>query len=134
MKSRLMGTCAAVLLSILYAASPLASGSVAKDKGLNLIPWPKQIDLGDNPLTLTGASRIVVLDPSLTPLAEILSGEIWQLTGLKLATASAPPAAGDIVLKIDPSLSADADILTTRDQKFLRVRDYAHTFNVTDRI
>ena len=50
-----------------------------------LIPWPKTVQLDGGKLTLTG--RIVATDPSLAPLAKVLTAEIDRMTGVKLATA-----------------------------------------------
>ena len=107
----------------LHAANPL-----------NLLPTPKQLKVEGGQIPLTAESRIVSADPKLKPLAQILSDEILLVTKLKLAVAEGEPKAGDIVLKIDPKIKADADILTVRGQEVLKTRDYAHTIAVTDRI
>jgi hexosaminidase len=127
-------------LAVLFAAIVAISSSIAaaavptKDSGLNLLPWPHVIDLADGPLTLTAKTRIVATDPALLPLAKIVSEELRDITGVTFASVEGSAAAGDIELKIDPALRADADILTSRDGKFVRVRDYAYTLAVTDRV
>lgn len=121
-------------LVALLLLTTAALADLPKDGDIKLLPWPQKIDRAEGSLQLTRASRIVATDPSLTPLAEILSGELHDLTGTKFAVAEGPANAGDIVLAIDPTLQADQEIYTVKDRKFQRVRDYAHTLTVTDRV
>src|SRR5690348_7107977 len=69
-----------------------------------LIPWPKSVQLDGGRLELTG--RIVATDSKLTPLANVLAGEIDRMTGVKLAVANGAAKSGDIVLKLE---AADED-------------------------
>ena len=121
-----------VLITLLAGA--VVRADVPKDGDIKLQPWPQKIDRVDGSLSLTAASRIVATDPKLKPLAEILSGELLDLTGKTLAVADGAAKAGDVVLAIDPTLQADQEIYTTKDNKFQRVKDYAHTLAVTDRV
>ncbi|MCX6878315.1 MAG: family 20 glycosylhydrolase [Verrucomicrobia bacterium] len=98
--------------------------------GLNLIPWPKVIEVQPGYLKLTAASRIVAGDDCLKTLADILAGEINLLTGLKLPVTSGATASGDIVLKLNPALKADAPILVVRPPELLRTTDGAHTLTI----
>ena len=115
-------------------APTITRAAVAKDIGINLIPWPKSIELAAGPsMTITPATHVIATDPKLKPLANILADELTATTGLHITAAEGDGAAGDIVLKIDPNLKADADIYALKDGKFAWVRDFAHTFEVTDR-
>jgi hypothetical protein len=96
----------------------------------DLIPYPKRFAPGEGCLQLSSASRIVAVTPSLGPLAEIVSDEIHLATGLRLPVAAGTAQAGDIVLKVNAALRADEEILTVREQKIVRVRDYVHTLTV----
>jgi hexosaminidase len=118
----------------------------------DLLPTPKWVKAEGGEMPLTAKSRIVATDPSLEPLAAILSDEILLVTKLRLAVAEEGPKAGlprrssdapevgtkpgDIVLKIDPSLRADADIVAVQKkdgrQQVVRTRDFAHTIAVGD--
>src|SRR5438874_306811 len=69
---------------------------------LHLIPWPKSLHAGTGHMPLSADSRIVASEAQLRPLAEVLSGEIALLTGLKLKVTTGPSRAGDIVLRIYP--------------------------------
>jgi len=113
------------------AAVGLALPALA-DNPLHLLPTPKVLKVEAGSLPLTAQSRIVAADPKLKPLAEILSEEILLVTKLKLAPAEGEPKPGDIVLKLNPQLRADADILTVQNREVKKVRDYAHTINVAD--
>jgi hexosaminidase len=105
-------------------------------KGLDLLPTPKTIAVESGAMALTAASRIVATDPSLEPLAAILSDEILLVTNLKLTPAKGEGKPGDIVLKLDPKIRADADIVAVQmkdgKQQVVRTRDFAHIIAVGD--
>jgi hexosaminidase len=122
------------MLALLAAASSFAGLPANAGNPLNLLPTPKVLNVERGTMPLTADSRIVATDPKLKPLAAILSDEILLIAKLRLAVVEADPKAGDIVLKINPKLQADADILTVHGQEVLRTREYAHTIAVTDRI
>ncbi len=124
---------AALAVAAIGAGPALAQELPVRPAGLNLIPWPKSLTLQEGRLELTAASRIVAASDDLKPLAGILSDEIYLATGRRLATATGDSAPGDIVLKVNAALKADADIYTVQKNKFGYTRDYAHTIAVTDR-
>ena len=74
-------------------------------------------------MPLTARSRVVAGQAALKPLAAVLAEEIRQLTGLALETATGSGRDGDIVLKINPDLRADADIPAVQGQKFGEAAD-----------
>ena len=90
------------------------------DATISLLPTPKEIKVSGGELELTGSARIVAASKEMVPLAAVLSGEIQNLTALKLATAEGQSQRGDIVLKIDPSLT-DAE-----------ARHWPHTLTIAD--
>ncbi len=98
--------------------------------GLNLIPWPKVLVVQSGQLELTAASRIVTGDASLAGLAAIFSNEIRLLTGLSLPVVSEAPNTGDIVLKINPAITAGELILVARPPAMVRTTDGAHTLTI----
>ena len=104
--------------------------ALADPAPVNLLPSPKSVRWINGEMPLSKTSRIVATDPSLQPLAEIFSEEIQLATQLKLKTTNGAPQPGDIVLKINPQLRADADILTVQSRDVKKVRDYAHTIQV----
>ncbi len=115
----------------LKAATPAGHRDPADTHpGLNLIPWPKTLDLRQGQMPISATSRIVTVDASLKSLADILSNEIQLLTGLALPVAADPPRAGDIVLKLNPSIKSDEPILVARPPVLLRTTDGAHTLNI----
>jgi Glycosyl hydrolase family 20, domain 2 len=101
--------------------------------GLNLIPWPRAVRLDAGRMNLTAESRIVPGQEELKPLAEVLSGEIVLLTGLKLKVAADASRPGDIVLKIDRTIQAGGPILMLRNRQPVRPRDGAHRLTIGDR-
>jgi hexosaminidase len=121
---------------LMVAATWFASCSVvhAVVKGLDLLPTPKVITVERGEMPLTAKSRIVAADPSLEPLAAILSDEILLTTNLKLTPDKGEGKPGDIVLKLDPAIRADADIVAVQmkdgKQQVVRTRDFAHAIAV----
>lgn len=105
-------------------------------QGLDLLPTPQSITLAGGEMPLTAGSRIVAADPGLEPLAAIVSDEILTITGLKLAPARGEGKPGDIVLKLDARIRADADISAVQRKEgrlqVVRTRDFAHTIAVGD--
>ena len=99
---------------------------------LHLIPWPKSLRAAAGHMPIAAESRVVATVDILQPLAEILSDEIAKLTGLKLKIASGQGRAGDIVLKINPSLKADEQILVLRNREPVRTTDGAHSIAIDE--
>jgi hexosaminidase len=127
----------ASLLTVSAALVILLSPSIAADPadkhpGLNLIPWPRVVRVGEGRMKLGAGSRIVASQEALKPLAEILSGEVALLTGLKLKVATGAGRPGDIVLKIDKSLRAGEPILVLRNREAVRTREGAHALKIGD--
>ncbi|MCY2931422.1 MAG: family 20 glycosylhydrolase [Planctomycetota bacterium] len=84
----------------------------------NFVPWPQSFTLGAGEMPLTGTGRIVATDKSLANLAKIFRGELFMVSGQRLAIEPAPAQAGDIVLGLDASLK----------------NEEAYTVTVTDRV
>jgi len=61
----------AVLALLVVALAPGAWGAEAPD----LIPWPTSVEMGSGRLALSAQCRIVAMDPSLVPLAQVLTDE-----------------------------------------------------------
>jgi len=101
------GLAAAVLTQLAVAA--VWADEPAKEAQFNFVPWPQSVTAGDKgEVALTAQSRIVATDKALAPLADVLSGEIQMITGLRLAKATDAARAGDIVLATDPALTPPA--------------------------
>lgn len=110
---------AAALLALGAICTPAVSAVPADGGGPCIIPWPKSLDLGEGNLTLTDKSRIVADGDALAGLAKILSDEIYQTTGVRLAAATGKGGMGDIALAIDSSLKkgiAPADVNTPKGE------------------
>ena len=60
-----------VLALLVVALVPGAWGAEAPD----LIPWPTSVEMGSGRLALSAECRIVAMDPSLAPLAQVLTDE-----------------------------------------------------------
>lgn len=88
----------------LAAACGIAGIAAAADMP-DFVPWPKSVDMRRGQMTIAGSCRIVAATNAVAPLAAILSDEIRAVTGLRLATDSGEPGAGDIGIALDPALS-----------------------------
>ena len=95
--------------------------------GLHLIPWPKSVRPSIGRLALTRNSRIVVGEPRLQPLAQVLAEEISLLTELQLEVTKGQGRPGDIVLKIDPAIRAGESILAVKEREVVWTNDGAHS-------
>jgi hypothetical protein len=100
----------------LTAASPAQPGQPSGPEvpPPEFIPTPKIVTLGHGSMPLKPRARIVATDPRLKPLAEVLSDEILLLTDIKMMAVAGAPAPGDIVLRINPGIRADADIVAVQ--------------------
>jgi hypothetical protein len=68
----------------LACAALAAAAPVTSDKSpLNLIPWPKAVQMGSGGMALKAAARIVTADDRLLPLAGIFKAELYKLDELK---------------------------------------------------
>jgi hexosaminidase len=105
----------------------------ARFPGLNLIPWPQTVRLNQGRLTLTAASRIVVGQEELKPLAHVLAHEVSLLTGLRLQTTTDADQPGDVVLKLDRTIEAGEPILAVRKRELVRTREGAYRLTIDDR-
>ena len=91
---------------------------------LNLVPWPKSIETSTGVVHLGPPSRIVARDTQLQPLAGVLAGEIYLLTGLRVATATTSPADDEVVLQLDPQLKNEAYTLKVGHSAEVRGGNY----------
>ena len=132
---RLLVITAALGMAVGAMCLDLRAETVAAD-GPHLLPTPKSLKIVGGEMPLTAKSRIIAADPSLQPLAAILSDEIGMLTGLRLAVADGAPQPGDILLRINPQLRAGEDILAVQKEggrpTVVRTRDFAHRITVSD--
>jgi len=120
--------CALMMCLVPWAAA--AADPADSHPGLNLIPWPKQVEVRDGFMPLGAATRIVTDAESLKPLAAILAEEIHLLTGLQPPVADGTARTGDIVLKLNKALKAGEPLLTVHPPEVLRTTDGAHTLTI----
>jgi len=130
MNKLLVSALAFVVVAGLPGVAAVAADPADTHPDLHLIPWPRTLQLGAGHMQLTAESRIVAGAAQLQPLAEVLSGEIALLTGLKLKVTTGPGQAGDIVLRIDKKIRAGEPILVCRERELKRTTDGAHAIAV----
>jgi hexosaminidase len=126
MNKLLAGALALVVAAGVSGAAGAATDPADTHPDLHLIPWPKTLRLGAGHMRLSADTRVVAGEKQLQILAEVLSGEIARVTGLKLKVAAGPGRAGDIVLRIDKVVRAAEPILVLRNRKPVRTTDGAH--------
>jgi hexosaminidase len=134
MNKLLMGALAFVVAAGVSGVAVAATDPADTYPELHLIPWPKTLRLGTGHLPLTADSRIVAGEDQLQPLAEVLSGEIALVTGLKLKVTTGPSRAGDLVLQIDKAIRADEQILVLRNREPVRTTDGAHAIAIDQQV
>jgi hexosaminidase len=91
-----------LLLPLLLTALP------AEEIGPLWVPLPNNVSVGKEVLALPENASIRATVRELEPLARVLADEIMFVTGVRLATASDPGTAGDVVLRMDPSMKGEA--------------------------
>ena len=74
-----------------------------------LVPWPMRGTAGKDIILLDPAARIVAASAELTPLANLLAGEIVRLTQRSLPVAQGPATSHDICLRLNPAISFTDD-------------------------
>ena len=130
MRTKLRARTMAIALTCLGVAVNVQAANT-----LNIVPTPKTWEALGGTMPVTAQSRIVYTDASLKPLAEIFSRELLAITTIKLQPvdgSTTEPKAGDIVLKINPALRADNEIIAVQNREVVKTRDFAHTINVAD--
>ncbi len=130
-----LATCIWLFLALQTVALPAAEPADPSEKypNLNLIPWPKTLELAQGRMRLESKIRIVAAQAELRPLAEILAGELSRAAGLKPEVVSGAGQTGDIVLAIDQLLKADEPIHAVRQRRVVQTTDGAYTLVITDR-
>jgi len=91
---------------------------------LKLVPWPKSVAMGEGKFQLTEKSRIIAADPTLGELAEVLSDEVFLVTGLRLNAVEGRAGSSDIELKFLDRLDEEAYELEVTDRLVIRGGDY----------
>ena len=82
-------------------------------KGVNLIPFPKEIIASQNILIFSEQSRIHVPSDALVEVAVLMRSEIQLITGIQLGMDREKSKYSDLLLIIDPSMAKDAYSLTS---------------------
>ena len=113
---RRTGLAAATVLCVALLAPAKPGGAQDAPAVPSFVPWPRIVKPGRGTLVLTDKIRIVPRDKSLVPLADVLSGELRLLTGLRLPVADGPPQDGDIELVLAADLEGDSYRLTVGDR------------------
>lgn len=99
----------------------------ASAPAVNLIPWPQSLTMGSESMALTGSSRIVYSEASLSSLADVVADEVLEITRLKLAKVQGTgPSAGDIYLKMtaDSSITGEAYKVTVASHATAEAKNY----------
>ncbi len=94
---------------------------------VNMIPYPHVLEVSNGCLELTPDSRIVYTSETLCPLAKVLRQELYQITSMKFSVTDSKAKIGDIVLKIDPTLTGQTHTLEVSDQVLISANNYKNT-------
>ncbi len=134
MSGKKLAAIALVVTGMVCGAMAAGAPATSSNPQLNLLPWPKSVQMGTGEMALKASSRIVAGDAQLRPLAAVLQEELLVVTGLDLKVVQDPPRAGDIVLAINKDIKAGEDILMVKAREVLRTREGAHRLTVKDRV
>lgn len=106
----------AIVLNLL-AATSVSVWAQTPDVPPAIVPWPQKLELGEGSIPLAAASRIVVSNAALLPLARITADELQLTSGVRPAVAEGAANPGDVQLVLDNQLKKEH-----------------YTFRVTDRV
>ncbi len=100
--------------------------SIFAEQSLNIIPWPQSIATNSGDLSISSSSRIVAGNPSLLPLAAIVSNELSLLFDLNLHVVQNAPAPGDLslVFSVNPSITGEMYRLTVDSNVTIEAQNY----------
>ena len=113
------------MADVFYAhLSQLLQAEPAPERDIVLAPYPKSVTMGTGTMSLTDGANIIGT-AALAPHGDALREEILLATGLSLTAASSgAPAAGDIVLAVDPSMAEEQYKLEITDKVTITGKDY----------
>jgi hexosaminidase len=120
---------ASLLLGVI-SLSTSAADPADSHPGLNLIPWPQNVQLAEGRMKLSDKCRIVVVQKELNPLAEVLAEEIARLSALKLEVTSGASLPGDIVIKTNKSILAGEPFLAVRNRELVKTKEGAYRLTI----
>ncbi|WP_411845121.1 family 20 glycosylhydrolase [Roseibacillus persicicus] len=109
------------LLALLFSLCQLTAQSSPQ---VDIIPWPQEVKINSGEFSLESNARIIFTAKELEPLAQVLSQEVFQISSQTLAVAGTPPQNGDIVLRLDPTLTGEKYVLQVDDQVVITAGNY----------
>lgn len=123
----------AVLLAVALGGHSLCAS--AEQGAPPFIPMPTSFEMGQGALELKADGRIIASEEELMPLAKVFALELKAAAGLSLkvcegwaqATPCTLPAAGDLVLALDPKAPEGGYLLDVTDRVEIRGHDYRGT-------
>lgn len=131
LRDRMNSKAFAVLFCLLLSLPQFVSYAHCQDTNeppsINLIPWPHELKVERSKLAISERSQIVFLDEQLKTLADVLQQEIYQITGLKLATSEKASEPGDILLHIDKNLTGEKHEFVVSDRVTIAGSNYQNT-------
>jgi len=110
------GSTASAVAHVAINATPGAAG-------LNLIPWPTNVQPASGNLTITAGARIVATDAVLLDAANVLATEIAATYARTLPVVTSAAADGDIVLTLDTALAGERHTVNVDTRATVRGRN-----------
>ncbi len=129
-------TCRAVMIlssvaAIAFLQSPASLDAAEAEQAsrdattsLNLVPWPRTIQLEGGRLVLREDARIAAENAALLPLGQVLSDEIHALSGRQLKAVTGSGSPGDIVLRLLSQSPDEAYILQIDERAIVEGGNY----------
>jgi len=92
-------------------------------EGLNLVPWPRSVELAPGTLAFPAGARIVATATSLMDTANVLASEILAAHARVLPVVTTAPMDGDIVLALDATLEGETHSLAVGTRATIHGKD-----------
>ncbi len=90
----------------------------------SIIPTPSKVSFDNGRVKISSTTRIIASENELLPLAQLLSQEVYMLSGQKAKVSISSADSGDILLSYDRSLKKEEYKLTVKDKVIIEGGNY----------
>ncbi len=98
-----------IMCGVMAACSPKQTQHFSYNEGVNIIPSPVELSVGEGNFTLNSNTTIAALSPDAASAVALLSQKIKGSTGYDLEVVDTPQAENSIAISVDSSLGLEAE-------------------------
>lgn len=113
-----------LLISFCVVACDNSTEQVSFDGNWSLMPEAKESTYSSQALALSARSKLFADDPSIAPLLQLFSDELFRLMGHQLGIASRQNASADVIFQLDPNLETESYELDITDKILVKGGSY----------